>query len=89
MNYVVVGVSSRTGRIHKLEPAKSTGKYILVGPDVLKNERRFSENYTLVDTIEEAICLIRSGYCARMKNLENNNPPDLIKNDSIKVFEMK
>jgi hypothetical protein len=68
--------------------AKS-GKYQLSAPGLTSDERKNSTNYTEVDTIEEAVELIRNhGYYARMKNVEQpNQAPDIIMNTQIHVFE--
>lgn len=88
MSFVVIGVSSKTGTIHKLLPMKSSGKFQLTHPSLSAEERKREANYTLVDTIEEAVDLINQGYYARMYNIENDQAPDIISNDFIKVFEL-
>ena len=88
MPYVVIGILSTTGTIHKLLPMKNSGKYQLTHPDLSADERKREKNYTLVDTIEEAVELINDGYYARMHNIENTDAPDIIANQYIKVFEL-
>ena len=87
-SFVVIGVSSKTGTIHKLLPMKNSGKYQLTHPDLTAEERKHAANYTLVDTIEEAVDLIGKGYYARMHNIENDQAPDIISNEFIKVFKL-
>jgi hypothetical protein len=89
MAYVVVGVSSTTGTVHRLEKAKRSGKFVLVSPDVASSERKFERNYTLVNDMDEAVRYIEEGYHARMANLENSDPPDIILNKNIKVFQIR
>ncbi|WNG47787.1 hypothetical protein F0U60_29395 [Archangium minus] len=86
---VVLGVSSRTGTIHKLEPMKGRGQFQLTAPNLTSDERKREANYTWVDTIEEAAELIEEhGYYARMTNIETDGAPDIIANEFIKVFRL-
>lgn len=87
--YVVVGVSSKTGTINRLEPMKERGEYQLTAPHLMSKERKDPANYTWVADIEEAVRLIQEeGYYARMVNVESNQAPDIIANDFIKVFRL-
>lgn len=89
LKYVVVGVSSRTGTIHRLEPIKGRGEYQLTAPDLTSDERKLEANYTWVSDIEEAVRLIEEEkYYARMYNVENDQAPDIIANKFIKVFRL-
>ncbi|MFQ6554102.1 hypothetical protein AAD018_017300 [Aestuariibius insulae] len=86
MKYVVVGVSSKAKTINRLI-TRADGLFVLIHPNVPAKDRRFKENYTLVDTIEEAVEKIRDGYHARMENVENDQPPDVILHKNIKIWE--
>lgn len=89
MAYAVVGVSSKTGTIHRLEPMKERGEYQLTAPHLTADERKREANYTWVADIEDAVRLIeQEGYYARMYNVENEQAPDIISNDYIKVFRI-
>ena len=66
---------------------KRSGKFTLISPTVAANARRLERNYTLIDTIDEAVEKIRKGYHARMYCLEDNDPPDLVRNENIKIYE--
>ena len=90
MKYVVVGVSSRTGTINRLEPMKDRGEYQLTAPHLTSKERKDPANYTWVADIEEAVRLIEEEkYYARMYNVENDQAPDIIANQFIKVFRLE
>lgn len=89
MAYVIVGVSSTTGTIHRLTPMKERGEYQLTAPNLTAAERKLEANYTWVADIEDAVRLIeKEGYYARMYNVENNQAPDIIANKFIKVFRL-
>ena len=89
MAYVVVGVSSKTGTIHRLEPMKGRGEYQLTAPNLTADERKRAANYTWVSDIEDAVRLIEEeGYYARMYNVENEQAPDIISSEFIKVFRI-
>lgn len=89
MKYVVVGVSSKNGTIHRLDRMKKSGKYQLTAPGLTADERKREENYTLVDDIGEAVKLIEEEGCyARMTNLEGEGGPDIIARPFIQVFRM-
>lgn len=89
MHYVIVGVSSKTGTIHRLERMKERGEYQLTAPNLTAEQRKRSINYTWVADIEEVVRLIEDeGYYARMANLENRQAPDIIANEFIRVFRL-
>ena len=87
--YVIVGVSSTTGTIHRLTPMIERGEYQLTAPKLTADERKREVNYTWVADIEEVVRLIeKEGYYARMYNVENDQAPDIIANQFIKVFRL-
>lgn len=87
--YVIVGVSSKTGTVHRLKPMKERGEYQLTAPNLTADQRKREANYTWVADIEEVVRLIEEeGYYARMYNVENDQAPDIIANEFIKVFRI-
>ncbi|WIY23772.1 hypothetical protein [Parasedimentitalea psychrophila] len=89
MVYVIIGISSKNGTIHRLTPMKERGEYQLTAPHLTADERKREVNYTWVADIEDAVRLIETeGYYARMYNVENTQAPDIISNEFIKVFRL-
>ena len=91
VEYVVIGVSGTTKTINQLKP-RADGRYIVIHPSVPSQERHHEKNYTWCNTIEEAVEKIKSGYHARLVNVDKRQEKqaeDVIIHNHIKIWEFK
>jgi hypothetical protein len=85
---IVIGVS-QTGQWHVLDRQKRSKKFVLVHPSIPSSEQRFERSYTLETDLNEAIRKIETdGYHARMRNLDNDSPDDIIQNKRMRLIEV-
>ena len=85
---IAIGKSERTGTIHVLRRQKRSGEYVLIAPSIPPSEHRFERSYTRTKDYQKALELIENGYHARMANVENSDPADVIKNENIWLTEV-